>query len=162
MENKQSPSTSKVQKLSASTVNIRKNTSRSKINVLEKFNSLGAYQWVNMESMEKKKPYLLTDLKRATTKFGERIIAEMNGDTKMYLPERYNIFTDRQLGELCGGNYILINHGQEGKMYKLELTKKEDVVENVVETQFGDDNDDALSQPFMVEESQMGFYHPNY
>ncbi|KAJ3621965.1 hypothetical protein MTP99_002507 [Tenebrio molitor] len=69
--------------------------------------------------MEKNRRYSLTNLKRHTTKYGVRLMAE-----KLYLPERYNSFSDRQLVEMGGGKYDLINRKPEEKTFKMELVPK--------------------------------------
>lgn len=108
----------------AATSNIRKPQKHQKSdNLLEKFNSLNACKWLNLESMEKNRPYKVNSLRRADTKFGTRIIAELDECFKINLPERYNAFTDKQLNELGGGKTYLINKGRDGKSYKLEMTK---------------------------------------
>jgi hypothetical protein len=98
--------------------------SKSKLNNLEQFNLLGAFIWLNLTTMEKNRRYSLTNLKRHTTKYGVRLMAELDNRKKLYLPERYNSFSDRQLVEMGGGKYDLINRGPEGKTFKIELVPK--------------------------------------
>jgi hypothetical protein len=74
---------------------------------------LGAFIWLNLTTMEKNRRYSLTNLQRHTTKY-----------KKLYLPERYNSFSDRQLVEMGGGKYDLINRKPEGKTFKMELVPK--------------------------------------
>ena len=93
-------------------------------NILEKFNLLGAFAWLNLSTMEKDKPYLMTDMKRHTTKFGDRLMVELDNSNKLYLPERYNSLTDRQVAELGSGKYLLLNRGTKGQSYMLEVILK--------------------------------------
>jgi hypothetical protein len=82
---------------------------------------LGAFIWLNLTTMEKNRRYSLTNLQRHTTKYGVQLMAELENRKKLYLPERYNSFSDRQLVEMGGGKYDLINRGPEGKTFKMEL-----------------------------------------
>ncbi|KAH0815709.1 hypothetical protein GEV33_007082 [Tenebrio molitor] len=50
--------------------------------------------------------YSLTNLKRHSTKYGERIMVELDNLKKLFLPERYNSFSDQQLVEMGGGKLI--------------------------------------------------------
>lgn len=73
----------------ASAITKAKNiSSKSKNSLLDKFNALGAFMWLNLDSMIKNKFYHITDIKRATSKYGERLLAELDGQAKLYLPER--------------------------------------------------------------------------
>jgi hypothetical protein len=74
--------------------------------------------------MQKNMRYSLTNLKRHSTKYGERIMVELDNLKKLFLPERYNSFSDQQLVEMGGGKYDLINRGPEGKTFKIELLPK--------------------------------------
>lgn len=66
-------------------------------------------------------------MSKADTKFGQRVVAELDDCFKINLPERYNAFTEKQLTELGGGKTYLINRGKHGKSYKLELGTAETV-----------------------------------
>lgn len=170
----QQQSGSKKQKLSGGVKKTKKN------NLLDKFNSLGAYGFLNLETMEKNRYYVVTELKKTKSKYGDRVLAELDGIAKLYLPERYTAFTERQLQDLGGGKYSLINKGLEGKMYKLELIPKELVpstssapiptvslaspdAQKLVDTDEDDDDDDNVVEDGEVEEesSYASFAQPN-
>jgi hypothetical protein len=117
-------SNQEAKKLKMSTsANIKK--SKSKLNNnLEQFNLLGAFIWLNLTTMQKNTRYSLTNLKGHSTKYGERIMVELDNRKKLFLPERYNSFSDQQLVEMGGGKYDLINRGPEGRTFKIELLPK--------------------------------------
>ncbi|KAJ3665384.1 hypothetical protein Zmor_000881 [Zophobas morio] len=103
----------------------KKIKSKSKTsNILEKFNLLGAFAWLNLSTMEKAKPYLMTDMKRHTTKLSDRLMVELDNSNKLYLPERYNSLTDRQVADIASGKYLLLNRGTKGQSYMLEVILK--------------------------------------
>jgi hypothetical protein len=104
---------------------MKKNTiSKKSQKLLDKFNLLRACTWLNLSTMEKNKEYSITNIKRQTTQYGERLVVELDGVCKLSLPERYNTITDNQLKEIGKNKYNLLNRGSQGRSYKLELTPK--------------------------------------
>lgn len=121
---KQASKASSSSPASPSLSTISKKTPRGKqVNVLTKFNEIGAFKLLNLSSMEKNYPYKITHLKKANSKFGERLLAELNNEARLFLPERYNTFNDKQIAEIANGAYTLINKGKQGDMFNLELIK---------------------------------------
>lgn len=93
--------------------------------ILTKFNEIGSFKFLNLTSMKKNHGYVITHLTKYNSKFGERLLADLDGEAKLFLPERYNTFTDQQIAELGSGVYKLINRGKTGDIYNLELTKNQ-------------------------------------
>jgi hypothetical protein len=103
----------------------KKNTiSKKSQKLLDKFNLLRVCTWLNLSTMEKNKEYSITNIKRQTTQYGERLVVELDGVCKLSLPERYNTITENQLKEIRKNKYNLLNRGSQGRSYKLELTPK--------------------------------------
>lgn len=80
--------------------------------------------------MEQGKGYTITNLTKYQSKYGERLLAELDGESKLFLPERYNLFNDKQIAELGNGTYTLINKGKRGNIFLLELIKSSDYIKN--------------------------------
>jgi hypothetical protein len=103
----------------------KKNTiSKKSQKLLDKFNLSRVCTWLNLSAMEKNKEYSITNIKRQSTQYGERLVVELDGVCKLSLPERYNTITDNQLKEIGKNKYNLLNRGSQGKSYNLELTPK--------------------------------------
>lgn len=108
---------------SSSLTTIKKTSKGKQPSVLSKFNEIGAFKFLNLSSMKKNHGYLITHLSKYNSKFGERLLAELDNQSKLFLPERYNTFNDKQIAELGSGAYVLINRGKKGDIFNLELLK---------------------------------------
>ena len=97
--------------------------------LLETFNKLGAHSWIKLSTMKTNYPYIITNTSKQETKFGPRVVVELEENLRLSLPSRYNNINDKQLLELGSSKYVLINKGrdQDRKSYSLELCKKEEV-----------------------------------
>ncbi|XP_044271357.1 uncharacterized protein LOC123015602 [Tribolium madens] len=117
--------------------------------------------------MEQNKLYRLTGIKRHSTKFGDRLMAELDGVSKLYLPERYNAFTDRQVQDFNGANYFLVNKGLEGKSYKLilkssadiEVPKSADLIKVTSEIEIGTSTSTQDTEESDLEEEDATMYY---
>src|SRR5699024_5236856 len=71
----------------------------------------------------------ITNTSKQETKFGPRVVVELEENLRLSLPSRYNNTNEKQLLELGSSKYVLINKGrdQDRKSYSLELCKKEEV-----------------------------------
>jgi hypothetical protein len=88
----------------------KKNTiSKKSQKLLDKFNLLRVCTWLNLSTMEKNKEYSITNIKRQTTQYGERLVVELYGVCKLSLTERYNTITENQLKEIRKNKYNLLN-----------------------------------------------------
>lgn len=103
---------------------------KSAKNLLEAFNLFSSVAWLNLSTMEKNFAYNITDIHKHVTKFGDRLMVELDKTHKLYLPERYNALNDKQIAELSTGNYVLINQGAKGKCFQLQLILKSDIPVN--------------------------------
>ena len=68
--------------------------------------------------------YLLINLKRITTKFGDIIIARLQVDNEemdFFLPKRFSKLTDKEIDELNKGNYYIEYKGMEGVYVDLDI-----------------------------------------
>lgn len=107
--------------------------SKSKATSLqEKLNQeLRGYQYINLSGMETNKPYLITGIKKSNTRFGDRLVAELEKTYRLYLPERYYTgLTERQIQELGGGQYTVTKTGLNDKTNNLHFIKLNEMVVN--------------------------------
>ena len=74
--------------------------------------------------MKKNNLYLITDMRRHTTKYGERLMVKLDNINKVYLPQHFHSLTDRQITVLGVGKYVLLNRGAKGQNFILEAILK--------------------------------------
>lgn len=112
---------------------------KNKITFSEKFNEQQGwcqYQHINLEKMEKRKPFQLTNLQKVKTQYGNRLLAGLDYTWKLYLPERYtNTFTAREMRKIELQNVYLVNRGPIGKTFDLEVVGEEKAKVNEAERQ---------------------------
>lgn len=56
-------------------------------------------------------------------------MADLDNQTRVFLPGRYNSLKDEQINDLNTGNFMLINRGQKGRAFKLKLAPAVSIVQ---------------------------------
>lgn len=111
-------------------------STKSTKNLLSQFNSIQPMEYISVTKMVMNKHYRVTGLTRMKTKYGDRLSAELDHTTKVFLPERYNRMSDEDILEMGKGNYVLIKRADKGQAVDLllVLANKQPVAQPVAPT----------------------------
>ena len=96
--------------------------------ILTVLNNRQPKEYLKPTDMTINQEYQIVDMKRISSKYGERILVE-SSQYKIQLPERYNYLTSEIMETLAhDGNYYIKFTGLVGKAYRFEFTYKEPIV----------------------------------
>ena len=72
---------------------------------------------VKLNELTKGKEYKVVNLRWASTKYGRKVVATLDGVGQAFLPERFaRVFiekTEKDLEEIVKSNLTLVNHGEQ-------------------------------------------------
>lgn len=118
---------------------------------LEELNAVKLKKALRLKDMLLCCEYKILDAKRVNTKFGKRILLQLE-DNALFLPQRYERLSDAVIEAMKTGKYSVRNNGECGATYDLCFQQHNDDQDEDVES-VTDENDDPAQMCDVNEDS---------